>query len=173
MLLSRCTVAVGVGVGVIGGGVGVQGGPWPWHQLMLTVSTRQPSLEPLVSLAIRQRKSDCGKNSWQVDHGRDEALRVAAPCLTTSNRTTAIGADGAVIAAHDEAPASGKNILKRISTVSAQLPSTPAVKAEVRILARRFKIEVLPKGQTTELRSEELRCVANRAVCRSLRRDHR
>ena len=51
------TVGVGVGVGVIGGvGVGVgHGVPSPWHQVMSTVSTRQPSLEPPVSLAIRQR----------------------------------------------------------------------------------------------------------------------
>jgi hypothetical protein len=50
-------VAVGVGVGVIGGvGVGVgHGVPCPWHQVMSTVSTRQPSSEPLLSLAIRQR----------------------------------------------------------------------------------------------------------------------
>ena len=50
-------VAVGVGVGVIDGvGVGVgHGVPSPWHQVMSTVSTRQPSSEPLLSLAIRQR----------------------------------------------------------------------------------------------------------------------
>ena len=43
------TVAVGVGVGE---GHGV---PIPWHQVMSSVSTRQPSLEPVVSLAKRQR----------------------------------------------------------------------------------------------------------------------
>jgi hypothetical protein len=48
--------AVGVDVTVgVGAGDGEHGGPCPWHQVMLTVSTRQPSLEPLVSLAIRQR----------------------------------------------------------------------------------------------------------------------
>ena len=62
----------------------------------------------------------CGKD-WQIDHGRDETLRVAAPSLTTCNRTTAIGADCAVIASDDEAPASGKNISECISTVSAEL----------------------------------------------------
>lgn len=47
------TVGVGVGVGVIGGvGVGHGIGAQP---TMSTVSTRHPSLEPLVSLAIRQR----------------------------------------------------------------------------------------------------------------------
>jgi len=51
----RVGVTVGVGVGVIGVGVGVHGGPWPWHQVMSTVSTRQPSFDPLLSLAIRQR----------------------------------------------------------------------------------------------------------------------
>jgi hypothetical protein len=51
------SVAVGVTVGV---GVRVavavaQGVPWPWHQVILTLSTRQPSLDVVVSLAIRQR----------------------------------------------------------------------------------------------------------------------
>jgi hypothetical protein len=47
-------VAVAVGVGVTGGvGVAVHGGPE--HHVILTVSTRQPSLDPAVSLAIRQR----------------------------------------------------------------------------------------------------------------------
>ena len=50
-------VTVGVGVGVIGGvavavGVGHGFGTQP---AILTLSTRQPSLEPLVSLAMRQR----------------------------------------------------------------------------------------------------------------------
>jgi hypothetical protein len=40
-------VGVGVGVGV----------PLKWHQTALVVSTRQPSLEPLLSLAIRQRRT--------------------------------------------------------------------------------------------------------------------
>ena len=50
-------VAVGVGVGVIGGvavGVGVEHGSGA-QPAILTVSTRQPSLDPVVSLAIRQR----------------------------------------------------------------------------------------------------------------------
>lgn len=52
------TLAVAVGdgdtVGVaVGVAVGVHGGPW--HQLTSTVSTRHPSLEPPISLAIRQR----------------------------------------------------------------------------------------------------------------------
>ena len=64
-------VAVGVGLGVIVGvtdavGVGVIGGVDPQggvgpsrgiglHDVILTVSTRQPSLEPLLSLAILHR----------------------------------------------------------------------------------------------------------------------
>jgi len=49
-------VAVAVGVGVIGGvGVGVHDDGSPWHPKTFIVSTRQPWLEPLVSLAIRQR----------------------------------------------------------------------------------------------------------------------
>jgi hypothetical protein len=49
-------VPLGVAVGValtVAVGVGVHGGPW--QKVRLTVSTRQPSLEPLVSLATRQR----------------------------------------------------------------------------------------------------------------------
>jgi hypothetical protein len=48
-------VAVAVGVGEGGVGVGVHDEGSPWHPKTWTVSTRQPSLEPLVSLAIRQR----------------------------------------------------------------------------------------------------------------------
>jgi hypothetical protein len=49
------TVAVGVTVGV-GKGVSVGVGQGTGsHQAILTVSMRQPSLEPMVSLAIRQR----------------------------------------------------------------------------------------------------------------------
>jgi hypothetical protein len=52
-------VAVGVAVGVdeavaVALGVG-EGHGFGTHPAILTVSTRQPSLEPLVSLAIRQR----------------------------------------------------------------------------------------------------------------------
>jgi hypothetical protein len=54
-------VAVAVGVGVCGVGVGVGVPHMPslrgagTHAAILTVSTRQPSPEPLMSLAIRQR----------------------------------------------------------------------------------------------------------------------
>ena len=49
-------VTVGLTVGVTEGvGVGVHDDGSPWHPITLTVSTRQPSLEPLVSLAMRQR----------------------------------------------------------------------------------------------------------------------
>ena len=48
-------VTVGLTVGVTEGvGVGVHDRS-AWHPITLTVSTRQPSLEPLLSLAIRQR----------------------------------------------------------------------------------------------------------------------
>jgi hypothetical protein len=86
----------------------------------------------------------CGE-SWQVDHGRDEALGVATPSLTTRNRATAINADGAIIAPYLEESTNGKNILKRIPTVSAHLQNAP-VEAEVWILARRFKIEIVPES---------------------------
>ena len=60
-------------------------------------------------------------NDWQVDNGCDEALRGATPSLTTSNRTTPVRGYSAVVAASYETTASGKNILKRISTISAEL----------------------------------------------------
>jgi len=56
-----------------------------------------------------------------------------------------IGADSAVIAAHKKTAASGKNILKRISPVTAELQHA-AVIAEVGILARCLEIEVLPES---------------------------
>jgi hypothetical protein len=80
-----------------------------------------------------------------VHHGRDEAFGVAAPSLTTSNRATPIGADCPVITSHHEAPSKRKNILKRISTVRANLQHA-AVEAKVRVWARCFKIEVVPEG---------------------------
>jgi len=52
--------------------------------------------------------------------------------LTASNRTASIDADSAVVAASYEEAACGNDILKRISTVSADLQHT-SVEAEVRI----------------------------------------
>ena len=61
------------------------------------------------------------KRKWQLHRCRNEALRVAAPSLTTSNRAAAISANRTVVAAHKEAAAGGKDVLKRISAVSAEL----------------------------------------------------
>jgi hypothetical protein len=58
---------------------------------------------------------------WEIHHACDEALRVAAPGLTTSNGTAAISANDPVIAAHKEPAAGGNDVLKRISAVSAEL----------------------------------------------------
>jgi len=66
--------------------------------------------------------------------------------LATSNGAASIRADYAVVAANNEVPASGKNVLKCISAVSAKLQHA-TVKAEVRVHVRRFKIEVLPERQ--------------------------
>src|SRR5882724_11710742 len=85
-------------------------------------------------------------NIWQTHHGCDETLRVAAPSLTTSNGATAISADRAVIASHAKAPASCKNVLKRVSAVSAHLQHT-AIKSQAGIRVRRFKVEVMPESQ--------------------------
>jgi hypothetical protein len=66
-------VTVGVGVGVIGGvGVAVHGGPWQPKTLKL--STRQPSPEPWLSLAIRQRNLTSRPPGADLHHTRDETL---------------------------------------------------------------------------------------------------
>ena len=64
------------------------------------------------------------ENHWEVDHSGDEALRVTAPSLTTCNRTTPVSADRPIIATHNEAATDDKNILKCVSTVSADLQHT-------------------------------------------------
>ena len=87
----------------------------------------------------------CG-NEWQVDHGRNEALRIAAPRLTTCNRTAPIGADRAVVTANNEAAARDKNILKGISTIKTNLQDA-TVESQIGIHVRCFEIEVVSKGQ--------------------------
>ncbi len=57
----------------------------------------------------------------QVDDGGNEALRIATPRLTACNRTAPISGDSTVVAAHYEAAAYGKNVLKCVSTVRANL----------------------------------------------------
>jgi hypothetical protein len=86
-------------------------------------------------------------NRREVHHGRNEALRIAAPSRTTGNRTTPIRANCAVVTAHHEATANGKNVLECVSAISAELQH-PAVETEVRIWIGGFKIEVLSEGQT-------------------------
>jgi hypothetical protein len=67
--------------------------------------------------------------------------RVAAPGPATSDWTAAITADCAVVTTgHEAAPDS--NILERLSAINAEIQDT-AIEAEVGILARRFKIEVM------------------------------
>jgi hypothetical protein len=82
---------------------------------------------------------------WQVHHRRDEATRVAAPCLTAANRAATVNADRAVIAAYKEGAPSIKDILVCLALVNADLQNA-AVKAEIGIHVRRFKIKVLPEG---------------------------
>ena len=69
-------------------------------------------------------------NRWYVHYRRDKTFGVAAPSRTTTNRTASVGADCAVVTAHQEATASGKNVLKRISTISAELQHA-AVETEI------------------------------------------
>jgi hypothetical protein len=84
-------------------------------------------------------------NGRQVNDSCYKTFRVAAPSLTTGNRTTAISANGAVIAAHKKATASGENILKRVSAVSTEFQYA-TVKAEVGIGVRRFEVQVVPES---------------------------
>ena len=77
-------VTVGLTVGVGGGGVGVHGGPW--HQLISVVSTRQPSLEPLLSLAILQRNLP----SMMIG-GKATVVVIKPPELPLHARRPAIG----------------------------------------------------------------------------------
>jgi hypothetical protein len=65
-------VAVAVGVGLCGVGVAV-GVPKIKHSVTTTSSTRQPSLEPLVSLAMRHR-STCIKPNGRF------TVAVIKPC---------------------------------------------------------------------------------------------
>jgi len=88
------TVAVGVTVGVTVGvpdGVGVGEGvgvPEKWHQTTLAVSTRQPSPEPLLSLAIRQRntpfKSSPGRLTTVVMKPSELPLHARRPAIGLS-----------------------------------------------------------------------------------------
>ena len=66
--------------------------------------------------------------------------------MTASDRTAAIGADRAVVAARDESAANGKDVLKCISAVGAKFKHAP-VEADVGIVGRRFKIEIVPECQ--------------------------
>jgi hypothetical protein len=91
----------------------------------------------------------CG-NQWQVDHGRDEALRIPAPCLTTSNRTAPVAGNRAVVAAHNEATAGRKNVSKRVSTVRADLQYA-AVEADIGI-GGGFKIKIVAECQLSAAR---------------------
>jgi hypothetical protein len=83
------------------------------------------------------------KRKWQLHRCRNEALRVAAPSLTTGNGTAAVRADRPVIAAIYEAANRG-DILKCISVVSADLEHA-AVKTEVGILTGRLEVKVMPE----------------------------
>jgi hypothetical protein len=82
------------------------------------------------------------KTKWQVHRCGDKTLGVAAPCLKASNRTTAIRANCVVVSAIHEA--AGRNILKRIPTISAGFKHA-AVEAEGGILTGRLKVKIMSK----------------------------
>jgi hypothetical protein len=93
-------------------------------------------------------------NRWYVHHRRHKTFGVAAPSSTTCDRTTTISADGAVIAAYEKASARDNNVLKRISTIGAELQHA-SVEPESRIRIGCFKIEVVPESQTCGTALEE------------------
>jgi hypothetical protein len=82
----------------------------------------------------------------QVDDRSSKALRIATPCLPACNRTAPITADCTVITTHDEAAANGKNVLKRIPTVSAHLQHA-SIEPHIWVDVRRFEIEILLEDQ--------------------------
>jgi hypothetical protein len=84
----------------------------------------------------------CTKTKWQVHRCADETLRVAAPCLKPRNRAAAIRANCTVVSAIHEPV--GRNILKRIPTISAGFKHA-AVEAEGGILTGRLKVKIMPK----------------------------
>lgn len=93
-------------------------------------------------------------NRWDLHNGRDEAFRVAAPSLTPRNWAATIIADRAIIASQHEGPAGCKNILKRVSTVSAEFQYA-AVEAQVWISIGGFELEIVPKCQPCRQPFEE------------------
>jgi hypothetical protein len=88
----------------------------------------------------------------QVHHTCNEAVRIAAPSPKTSNRTAAIKANSTVVPADEEA--CGRDVLKGIPAVGAVLKYT-AVEAEVGVLCRRFKVEVVPERQLRDVPFED------------------
>ena len=145
----------GVGLGLVGGtGVGVPNGGVPVgvlqeigsHPLILVVSTRQPSLEPLLSLAMRQRNLIIKPVLDILTTVVMKPAELPLQAWTACNRTTAISADNAVVAAFDEDAIFLKNIPESIPTIEAHLKHS-TVKAEGRVFIGRFKIEIVAKPQ--------------------------
>ena len=83
------------------------------------------------------------KKKWPVHHGRDEALRIAAPSLTTSNRTTEISADGAVVAARDECATRGNDI-REAAAANLDLQDSAIIAGGVVLL---LEIVIVAEGQ--------------------------
>lgn len=132
--------------------------PWAWCLTRNRRATSNvnginaPAFPGATRIASHPPTQPCaGGKDWQIDHGRDEALRVTAPSLTTCNWATSIGTNSAAIAAHGEAATCIKDVPECIPTVSADLQHT-AVKAQIRIHVRCFKVEVLPERQLQWIR---------------------
>ena len=86
----------------------------------------------------------------QVDNRSDKALRIATPGRATCNRTAPISADCTVIATHEESASERKNVLKRISAVSAHLKHA-SIESNVWVHFRRLEIEILMKRQLNRI----------------------
>jgi hypothetical protein len=93
-------------------------------------------------------QSFASETGRQVDDRGDETLRIATPGLTTPNRTAPVTADCAVITTHDKAAADSKNVLKRVSAVSAHLEYA-AIEPNIWVRFRSFEIKILVKRQLT------------------------
>jgi hypothetical protein len=94
----------------------------------------------------------CGcKSGWQDDNRCEKALRIATPRLTACDRTASIAADRPVVSTGGETAAHAANVLKCISTVSADFEHA-SVEPNIWVCIRSFEIEILPEAQLNRCR---------------------
>ena len=81
-----------------------------------------------------------------MDYCADKTPGITAPRLATCDRTTAVGADCAVITTKTEAAANGENVLKCIPTIKTDLQYAP-IEPNVWVHVRRLEIEIVIENQ--------------------------